>query len=114
MASFTKKIVDGKPHYYLRACKRVNGKPKIVRTVYLGSAESLKERLLRPKVEEISMREFGGLVAAYLTAETLDVVAIVDRHVPKRGHRGPSFGQYFLLAALNRCVAPRSKSQIGS
>jgi transposase len=49
-----------------------------------------------------------------LIAGTLDVVATVDRHVPKRGHRGPSVGQYLLLAALNRCVAPRSKSQIGS
>jgi transposase len=114
MASLTKKIVNGKPYYYLRESQRVNGKPKIVRTVYLGSAESIEERLLRPKVEEVSMREFGGSVAAYSIAETLDVVATVDRHVPKRGHQGPSVGQYLLLAALNRCVAPRSKSQIGS
>ena len=114
MASLTKKLVNGKPYYYLRECKRVNGKPKIVRTVYLGSAESIEERLLRPKAEEISMREFGGSVAAYSIAETLDVVATVDRHVPKRGHKGPSVGQYLLLAALNRCVAPTSKSQIGA
>ena len=114
MASLTKKIVHGKPYYYLRVSQRVNGKPKIVRTIYLGSAESIKERLLRPKVEEISIREFGGSVAAYSIAEALDVVATVDRHVPKRGHQGPSVGQYLLLAALNRCVAPTSKSQIGS
>src|SRR5487761_2796526 len=114
MASLTKKIVHGKPYYYLRESQRVNGKPKIVRTIYLGSAESIKERLLRPKVEEISIREFGGSVAAYSIAEALDVVAIVDRHVPKRGHQGPSVGQYLLLAALNRCVAPTSKSQIAA
>lgn len=114
MASLTKKIVRGKPYYYLRESRRVNGKPKIVRTIYLGSAESIKERLLRPKVEEISIREFGGSVAAYSIAEALDVVATVDRHVPKRGHQGPSAGQFLLLAALNRCVAPTSKSQIGS
>jgi hypothetical protein len=42
------------------------------------------------------------------------VVATIDRHVPKRGHQGPSVGQYLLLAALNRCVAPTSKAQIGS
>jgi hypothetical protein len=60
MESLTKKIVGGKPYYYLRACKRVNGKPKIIRTVYLGSAESIEERLIRPKVEEISMRDFAA------------------------------------------------------
>jgi transposase len=114
MASLTKKIVHGKPYYYLRESQRVNGKPKIVRTIYLGSAESIKQRLLRPKLEEISIREFGGSVAAYSIAEALDVVATVDRHVPKRGQQGPSVGQYLLLAALNRCVAPTSKSQIGS
>jgi hypothetical protein len=60
MASLSKKIVNDKPYYYLRESKRVNGKPKIVRTIYLGSAESIKERLLRPKVEEISMRNLAG------------------------------------------------------
>jgi transposase len=114
MASLTKKIVRGQPYYYLRECQRVNGKPKIVSTVYLGSAESMKERLLRPQPEEISLREFGGSAAAFSIAETLDVVATVDRHVPKRGQQGPSVGQYLLLAALNRCVAPASKSQIAS
>ena len=114
MPSLTKKIVNGKPYYYLRESQRVNGKPKIVRTIYLGSAESIEERLLRPKVEEISIREFGGSVAAYSIAEALDIVATVDRHVPKRGHQGPSVGQFLLLAALNRCVAPQSQSQIGA
>src|SRR5207253_10143886 len=41
-----------------------------------------------------------------------DVVAIIDRHVPKRGTQGPSVGQYLLLAALNRCLAPTSKAGI--
>jgi transposase len=42
------------------------------------------------------------------------VVATIDRHVPKRGRQGPSVGQYLLLAALNRCVAPASKAQMAS
>jgi hypothetical protein len=28
MPSLTKKIVRGKPYYYLRECQRVNGKPQ--------------------------------------------------------------------------------------
>lgn len=48
MPSLTKKIVRGKPYYYLRECQRVNGKPKVVSTIYLGSPESIRDRLLRP------------------------------------------------------------------
>src|SRR6202790_4031554 len=114
MASITKKIVRGKPYYYLRECQRVNGKPKVVSTIYLGSAQSIRERLLCPQPAEVTFQEFGGSAAAFSIAQTLDVVATVDRHVPKRGHQGPSVGQYLLLAALNRCVAPTSKAQIGS
>lgn len=114
MASLTKKIIDGKPYYYLRECQRINGKPKIVSTLYLGSAESIRERLLCPKPSQVALQEFGGSAAAFAIAQTLDVVATIDRHVPKRGHQGPSVGEYLLLAALNRCVAPTSKTQIGS
>jgi hypothetical protein len=114
MPSITKKIIHGKPYYYLRQSQRVDGKPKIVSTLYLGSAESLRERLLCPKPPEIAFQEFGGSAAAFSIAQTLDLVATIDRHVPKRGHQGPSVGEYLVLAALNRCVAPTGKVQIGS
>ena len=41
MASLTAKTVHGRTYYYARECQRVNGKPKIVRTTYLGSADDL-------------------------------------------------------------------------
>jgi transposase len=112
MPSLTKKIVRGKPYYYLRECQRVNGKPKVVSTLYLGSPESMRDRLLRPKPAEVAFQEFGGSAAALSIAQALDVVAAIDHHVPKRGTQGPSVGQYLLLAALNRCVAPTSKAGI--
>jgi transposase len=114
MPSLTKKIVRGKPYYYVRESQRVNGKPKVVSTLYLGSLESILERLLRPKPVEVAFQEFGGSAAVFSLAQALDVVATIDRHVPKRGHQGPSVGQYLLLAALNRCLAPTSKAQIAS
>lgn len=112
MPSLTKKIVNGKPYYYLRECRRVNGRPKIVWTVYLGSPQALFERLTRPEPEAVDLFEFGASAAAYDIATKLDLVATIDRHVPKQGSQGPSVGEYLLLAALNRCVAPRSKARI--
>ena len=36
------------------------------------------------------------------------MVELIDQHVPKR-QQGPSVGQYLVIAALNRCLAPTSK-----
>ena len=41
MASITKKIIRGRPYYYARECKRVDGKPKVVWQKYLGRAEDI-------------------------------------------------------------------------
>lgn len=112
MASLTKKVINGKSYYYLRECQRVDGKPKIVWTYYLGSAERLVERITRPDTEDIEICEFGASAACFDVAAALDVVSIINRHVPKRGSAGPSVGDYLLLAALNRCVAPCSKARL--
>jgi transposase len=113
MASLTKKIIRGKPYYYLRESKRVNGKPKIVSTLYLGPPQRLLDRLLRPEPAKVALAEFGASAAMFALAQGLEVVATIDRHVPKRGGQGPSVGEYLLVAALNRGIAPCSKAQIG-
>ena len=97
MPSLTKKIVRGRPYYYLRESQRVHGKPKIVSTIYLGSAESIRDRLLSPQPAEVAVHEFGGSAATFSMAQTLEVVATIDRHVPKRGHQGPSVGIFCSL-----------------
>jgi transposase len=113
MPSLTEKILRGRPYYYLRECQRVNGKPKIVWTEYIGTRQQLVQRLTNPKPDDIIIREFGALVAAFDIAKQLDIVATIDRHVPKRGDQGPSVGEYLLIACLNRCVSPCSKAKMG-
>jgi hypothetical protein len=41
MASIVKKTIRGKPYYYARECKRVDGKPKIVWQKYLAICKEL-------------------------------------------------------------------------
>ncbi len=41
MPSLTPKIIGGHTYYYARYCQRVDGKPKIVRQVYLGKIDDL-------------------------------------------------------------------------
>jgi len=119
MASITKKMIRGKPYYYARECKRVDGKPKIVWQQYLGRPEDIINNMTQgvslikgmPKPKEAVIVEFGALAALYDLAKRLDLSGHIDRHVPKQG-QGPTVGEYLLVAILNRCVAPRSKSGI--
>ncbi len=114
MPSLTKKIIRGKPYYYLRECQRVEGKPKIVSTIYLGPPQSILDRLMRPEPAQLAIYEFGASAAVWDMAQAIDLRATIDRHVPKRASQGPSVGQYMLMAAFNRCMAPRSKAQIAA
>ncbi len=119
MASITKKMIRGKPYYYARECKRINGKPKIVWQQYLGRPEEIiKTMTERPpgtvamaKPKKAIVADFGAVVALYDLAARLRLVEHIDRHVAKQG-TGASVGSYLLVATLNRCIAPCSKASI--
>lgn len=116
MPSLTRKLINGRTYYYARICKRVNGKPKVVQTLYLGSLERIIQNAQRartvPQAAEVHLAELGATAALTDLARRLGFVEIVDRHAPKRD-QGPSVGQYMLLAAINRAVHPTSKASLG-
>jgi transposase len=113
--SLIKKIIRGRPYYYLRHCQRVNGTPKIVKTKYLGSLENLLARLSQadtpPQPRAVDIAAFGDLAALWDIAHQLDLAALIDQHLPKRD-QGLSVGQYLLIAALNRATHPISKTRL--
>lgn len=119
MASITKKMIRGKPYYYARECKRINGKPKIVWQQYLGRPEDIIRTMTQPaqatdalpKPKEAIIVEFGAVAALYDLSQRLHLTEYIDRHAPKQGS-GPSVGDYLLVAILNRCVEPCSKASI--
>ena len=113
MPSLTPKVIDGHTYYYARYCQRVNGKPRIVRQVYLGKVEDLvaavdqAQRPLAPL--ETVVAAFADVTALFDIAQRLDLVALLDSILPGKRRQGLSAGQYLLLAAINRAVAPSSK-----
>ena len=111
-----KKKIKGHYYYFARESKRVNGKPRIVFQKYLGKAEKIIDAVeQKPAIPDISqavISEFGAVTALFDIAERLDLVRIIDETVPKR-NQGVSIGYYMLIAALNRCVCPKSKAKIG-
>lgn len=110
MASLQRHVVRGRTYWRIVESRRINGKPRPVPVMYLGTADSLLNRLLEAPSGRLRIRSFqhGDVAALLAAADRLGVVSIIDRHVPER-KRGVSIGTTLLLGALNRAIRPRSK-----
>ena len=114
MSSLYKKIINGKPYFYLREMARVDGKPKMVSERYLGSAADIVTAMDAAEAGMVPERTrhlaFGDIAAVWSLLTDLDVAAVIDDVVgARRSDAGASVGTYLALAALGRLVAPRSK-----
>jgi transposase len=114
VASLYKKVISGKPYWYLREMGWVDGKPKMISERYLGSAADIaaaldaREAAIRP--ERTRHLAFGDVAAAWGMLQRLGVVALIDEVVgARRRDAGASVGTYLALAALGRLVDPCSK-----
>ena len=114
MASLYKKVISGKPYWYLREMGWVDGKPKMISERYLGSAADIEALLDAREAAVLPERTrhlaFGEVAAAWGMLQELEVGGIIDEVAgARRADAGASAGTYLALAALNRLVAPCSK-----
>jgi transposase len=112
MAHLHKKMKKGRPYYYIREIARVEGKPKVVKQIYLGSIERLAELAqgASGRCKKVAVQELGALFIANLIEEHVGVAGIIDASLPRvPQERGPSLGEYFLYAVFNRMVDACSK-----
>ncbi|MDR3253770.1 MAG: IS1634 family transposase [Endomicrobium sp.] len=111
------KTKKGKKYYYKVTSARVDGKPRIVEQIYLGTEDKIAEaaKLWKldttniPKPEFSSVYEFGAVSALFDVAERNGIREIIDKHADKRD-QGLLIGDTMLLAAINRAVAASSKN----
>jgi transposase len=118
MASLYKKVISGKPYWYLREMGWVEGKPKMISERYLGSAADIEALLDAREAAVLPERTrhlaFGDVAAAWGLLAGLGVAGIIDGVTgARRSDAGASAGTYLALAALNRLVAPCSKLAFG-
>ena len=114
MASLYKKVISGKPYWYLREMGWVDGKPKLVSERYLGTAADVEALLDAREAAVLPERTrhlaFGDVAAAWAMLAELGIAATIDEVTgARRTDAGASAGTYLMLAALNRLVAPCSK-----
>jgi transposase len=114
MATLYKKVINGRPYWYLREMARVDGKPKMISERYLGSAADIaalldarEEAVMPARTRHLA---FGDVAAVWGFLQRLGVIEVIDEVAgARRCDTGASVGTLLALAALNRLVDPCSK-----
>jgi len=114
MASLYKQVIGGHEYWYIREMARVNGKPKAINTIYLGSVANIIKMAAERNapVTKIKSDSFGSLWLADWIEKSFGLVGIVDDCVKTNTRGKPSVGEYFLYAVLNRMVDAVSKEAL--
>ena len=114
MASLIAKAKGNKRYYYVVESARVNGQPRIVDQIYLGTAErvaALVKDRTAPLPLSATLREFGLPGALWLAAQRTGIVDVLMAMWPP-GRSGPSAAHYLLLAAIHRICQPGPKTEV--
>jgi transposase len=115
MAHFHVKKKKGRPYLYVREIARVDGKPKVVSQIYLGSPERVASLASGTETDTIKIKveEFGALWLAQQMDQDVNLANIVDEIIPSATREtGPSVGEYFLYCVWNRMIEAVSKNRL--
>lgn len=115
MAFLAHRTSRGKKYWSIVESQRVNGKPKHIILEYLGTADSLLNRISHQDKISISSYSHGDTSALLNVALQLDIVNIINKYIPAGPyHKKPirddlTVGASLLLAAIGRACHPTSK-----
>ena len=115
MAHFHVKKKKGRPYLYVREIARVDGKPKVVSQIYLGSPERVAGLASGTETDtvKIKVEEFGALWLAQQLDQDVDLANIIDEIIPSAAREtGPTVGEYFLYCLWNRMIEAVSKNRL--
>ncbi|RPJ04648.1 MAG: IS1634 family transposase [Deltaproteobacteria bacterium] len=112
MATLQKRRSRGHVYWSIVESRRINGKPRPVILAYLGRAEDLLKRLTEGIPQKVKSYSHGAVAALLDLAEELEVVDLINRHLPdssKEVRDGFTIGGSLLLSAVGRACHPTSK-----
>jgi hypothetical protein len=82
-------------------------------SLYLGTAESIRQRLQQTRTPlEVHHRQFGFVAAIYQTAVEVSLVDLLKKHLPGERYGLPRW-LYFLVPIMNRLHSATSKERMG-
>ena len=105
MPSLKKKIIKGHIYWYAVEMARIDGKPKQVWQMYLGTAEKIIE-VMKGSEDKPYARfksfQYGKIAAMMQISEELEFIEIVNRHTDKKSIAGLTVGEYLLLDIIGK------------
>jgi transposase len=106
------KRIHGHVYYYYSKWERKDGRCRRVWQRYLGKLEDIVQAVEGgPQPTHAEVFQFGLPEALWRECQSADLVSLVDAHCPKR-NQGLTPGQYLIVAAINRAIAPSSKRSL--
>jgi len=110
MATLRKSKVGKHTYWQIVESKRVNGKPRPLVLIHLGTAEQLlyklKEEPLKWKIKSAS---HGAVYFLYQIARILNLPYIFNSNFPSQKRDGLTTGETLLIGAIHRSIKPSSK-----
>jgi transposase len=116
----TRKKKKGKYYLYLEGRAWIDGRSRRTFQKYLGPEDRVKDLNLSSVLTsarttvQTEVVEFGASAALWQVATEIGLAGFVDQFVGKVRHRNLTLGEYLVVAAINRCVDPCSKSRLGA
>jgi len=117
MAHFHIKTKKGRPYLYVREIARVDGKPKVVSQVYIGSPERVAGLTQGQDSDVVALKveQYGAIWLACQIDNDMNLCGLIDGIVPPADREtGPSVGEYFLYCVFNRMIQAVSKNKLAS
>lgn len=116
MVHLMRKKRQGRVYLYLEERAWINGKSRRLWQKYLGREDTIREQGISfsPKTVDYQTMAFGASAALFQVARKIGLVEVIDALAGKHRAQNLSLGEYLLLVIINRCVAPTSKSQLGT
>lgn len=110
MATIRKQKVGKYIYWQIVESKRVEGRPRPVVLMHLGSAGALLHKLKEgPLKKKIRSASHGAVAALWNVSEEIGLLNIFNQNFSKKIRDGLSVGKSLLLAAVHRAVQPGSK-----
>ena len=114
MPSLTPKIIGGHTYYYARYCQRVDGKPKIVRQVYLGKIDDLVAAASDPSSHPNPSRPrlpLSGMPPLFSHRPAFGLGPVARFHPPGQASPGPLRWAVLAPGRHQPRLSPTSKLQ---
>lgn len=109
MATIRRQKVGKYTYWQIVESKRINGKPRPIVLMHLGTAEALLKKLKAGIKKKIRSASHGAVAALWNISKEIELLNIFNKYFTQQIRDGLSVGKSLLLAAIHRAIKPASK-----